>query len=156
MAYATCDDIIRRYKPIQTMIGVGTLDVTTVDIASVYIADAESIVNAYVGVRYVTPLVSEPLLTSLSSDIAIYKMIEDKAPRIPDFMQKRYDQAIATLISIKSGDMILNASTLTMVSSGGDQEAWSNVLDPDFNGTIFKPAETLSLCVSSYNFPDYG
>lgn len=142
MAYATTQDVINRYKPIQTMIGTNTLDVTTMDIASVYIVDGESMVNAYLSTRYVTPLVNEPLLTSITSDIAIYRLLSDKAPRIPDFMQKRYENAIALLISIKSGDMVLNASTATMVVTGGDQFAWSNVIDPGNNGPVFRPAET--------------
>lgn len=141
MPYATADDVINRYKPIQTMIGTNTLDVTTMDIASVYIADGESMVNAYLSTRYVTPLVNEPLLTSITSDIAIYRLLSDKAPRIPDFMQKRYENAMALLISIKSGDMVLNASTATMVTTGGDQFAWSNVTEPGYGGPVFTNAE---------------
>lgn len=141
MAYATADDVINRYKPLITMIGTASLDVTTVDIASVYIADGESMVNAYLSTRYVTPLANEPLLTSITSDIAIYRLLSDKAPRIPDFMQKRYENAMALLISIKSGDMVLNSSTLTLTTTGGDQFAWSNVTEPGFGGPVFHPAE---------------
>lgn len=141
MAYATAQDVINRYKPLQTMIGTASLDVTTVDIASVYIADGEAMVNAYLSTRYITPLANEPLLTSITSDIAIYRLLVDKAPRIPDFMQKRYENALALLISIKSGDMVLNASTATMVATGGDQFAWSNVIDPGNNGPVFRSAE---------------
>jgi hypothetical protein len=35
------------------MIGAGSLQVSTVDISSVYIADAQSIINGYLARRYV-------------------------------------------------------------------------------------------------------
>lgn len=143
MAYATSDDVIRRYKPILTMLGTGTLDITTVDIASVYVQDGESIINAFLSRRYVIPLTTEPLLTDLASDIAIYRILSDKAPRIPDFMEKRYTNAMSLLTMIRDGQMDLNLSSQSVNSGGGDQYAWSNVLDG--NGPVFAPAEAMSL-----------
>lgn len=145
MPYATCDDVLRRYSPMKTMIGVGTLDVSTVDIASVYIADGESIVNGYLAKRYIIPLTVEPLVTDLTADIAIYRVLSDKAARVPDFMEKRYTNATSILAMLRDGEMVLTVSSQT-VNSGGDQEAWSNVLDSDFVGTVFKPIETTTAC----------
>lgn len=148
--YATFDDVTKRYNPLLTMIGVGTLQVSTDDISSVYVRDAESIINGYLAGRYVLPLSPEPLLTDLASDIAIYRVLRDRAPRIPEFMQSRYTDAMALLMSIKSGDMQLTGSDV-IVNPSGDQEAWSNVADPNGplqNGPVFRPIESES-CVSS-------
>jgi phage gp36-like protein len=65
------------------------------------------------------------LLTSLCADIAIYRMAEDKLPRFPDAIEKRYTNAVSMLLMLQQGVMDLNSSQL--VSSGGDQEAWSSV-----------------------------
>lgn len=148
MAYAVVDDILRRYNPITTMLGTGTMDISTVDIASIYIADGESIINGYLGKRYLIPLQSEPILTDICADIAIYRTLRDRAPRIPEFMQTRYTDAMDLLKAISSGDMILNSSSQA-VNTAGDQEAWSNVIDPGFNGPVFKPAETWSCWMGS-------
>lgn len=143
MALATFNDVLRRYTPLTTMIGSADLDVSTNDISSIYIADAEGIIGAYLGSKYTVPLTSEPILTSLTSDIAIFKCLEDRAPRIPDFLQKRYDNAIATLESLRDGKMVLTASG-NIIIEGGDQEAWSNVLSGS-DGPVFKPVEIFSL-----------
>lgn len=156
MAYATCDDVLRRYSPLKTMIGVGTLDVSTIDIASIYIADGESIVNGYLAKKYIVPLTVEPLVTDLTSDIAIFRILSDKAPRVPDFMATRYTNATSMLAMLRDGEMVLTASSQS-VNSGGDEEAWSNVLDSDFVGTVFKPIETSTPCGPDYqsNSIDY-
>ena len=49
MAYATIDDVFSRYAPINTMVGTGANDVTSVEVSSIFIADAESFMNAYLG-----------------------------------------------------------------------------------------------------------
>lgn len=125
MAYATIDDVTKRYPPILTMIGSGSNDVSSNDVSSIYLADAESYVNAFLGARYALPLATEPLITQLTSDIAIYKMVEDKAPRIPDFMDKRMASVSSMLAMLRDGQMILTASS-QQVNSGGNQEAWSS------------------------------
>lgn len=148
MAYATVDDVLARYKPLNSMIGTGTLDITTTDIASIYIADAEGYMNAFLSARYVTPVQTEPLVTMLCSDIAIYKMCEDRAPRIPDFMEKRWAAANSFLSQLANGGMALTGSNQA-VSSGGDEEVWSNVLENP-TGPVFQPVEAYSHYVSSH------
>jgi phage gp36-like protein len=54
--YATIDDVFGRYKPINTMVGIGSYDVTSVQVSSIFVADAESFVDAYLGARYEVPL----------------------------------------------------------------------------------------------------
>lgn len=140
MPYATFNDVVKRYNPISQLIGVGSYSVSTQDITSIYIADAESIINAYLASRYAIPLNPEPLITDLASDIAIYRVLSDRAPRVPDFMQKRYDQAIALLTSLNSGNIQLTASSQTLITSG-DQEAWSNNTDDTLcEGPVFRSA----------------
>jgi phage gp36-like protein len=126
MAYAGYDDVFRRYNPIKTMVGTAQQDVATLDISSIYCSDAEGLINAYLGARYSTPVATEPLVTMLASDIAIYKLLEDRAPRIPEFAQRRYDNAIAILEKLRDGNMVLVSGSTTLLTSG-DQEAWSNV-----------------------------
>ena len=61
MAYATIDDIFARYAPIHTMVGTGTQDVTSLEVSSIFIADAESFMNTFLAKRYQTPVATEPV-----------------------------------------------------------------------------------------------
>lgn len=142
MAYATIGDVLRRYPPVATMVGSDTTDVTSTEVESIYIADAESYINASLRSRYVTPLAAEPLITQVTADIAIYRMLEDKAPRIPDMAEKRWIAANSTLAMLRDGTMLLDPSSQVNVASGGDQDAWSNVLEQA--GPIFRPAEDIT------------
>ena len=153
MAYASADDVIRRYNPINSMIGTASMQVSTVDIASIYIRDAESIINAHLARRYVLPLAEEALLTDLTSDIAIYRLLVDRAPRLPDFMEKRYANAMTLLEKLQKGQMDLVSSSTSINSGAGDQYAWSNVAEDGRNGPVFKDAESLDpLCISSADY----
>lgn len=124
MTYATLDDVFIRYTPIKTMVGSGTNDVATTDITSVFLPSAESMVDAYIGTRYVTPLtVVPPLITQITADLAIFNLSAERLPRVPDFMQARYDRAMQNLAMLRDGKMTLGAS-VTVVTNG-NQEAWS-------------------------------
>ena len=125
MSYATFDDVQKRYPPISTMIGTDANDVSTADISSIYVSDAEGLINAYLGARYQTPLQTEPLVTMLATDLALFKLMEDKLPRIPDFAEKRREHAIDLLEKLRDGKMVLSTDQTTVAS--GDQDAWSNV-----------------------------
>lgn len=140
--YANVDDVLTRYKPLSTMLGVNTLDITTVDISSVFIKDAQAYMDAFLSVRYVTPVSVEPLITQLCADIAIYKILEDKAPRIPDFMEKRFSNAQSMLLMLGAAAVNLTGSNV-VVSSTGNQEVWSNVLENQ-GSPIFQPVEAFS------------
>lgn len=129
MAYATAEDVFVRYPPITTMISSADTDVSTDAVSSVYIADAESYVNAYLRGRYVTPLSPEPIITQITTDIAIYRMIEEHAPRIPDMAEKRWLNANSTLCMLRDGYMLLDPSSQVLVTTGGDQEVWGSNQD---------------------------
>jgi phage gp36-like protein len=126
MSYATIDNVINRYKPIQTMIGVGSYQVTSAEVASSFIADAESFIDAYLAARYVVPVPATPLVTQLASDLAVFNMAVEKLPEVPDFMQARYDRCLKTLEMLRDGKMFLSSATVT---TSGDQEAWSTTQD---------------------------
>lgn len=153
MAYASVDQVLTSYVPLKTMIGTSTTDIATGDIASLWIAGAEALINAYIGSKWVVPVaMPEPLITRLTCDIAVYDILRDKQPRIPDFMQNRYDKAIALLEKLRDGDIILTGSNV-VVSSGGDQFAWSNVLDNPQAGPVFQPVQSFSRDVNSCWWP---
>jgi len=124
MAYATITDVFARYKPIGSMVGAGSLDTTSVDVSSIFIQDAEGIINAHLASRYVTPVTTEPLVTMLSSDLAISAMLLEKLGSQPPFMESRYNRAMDMLKKLSEGKLLLVASGTTEVTSG-DSEAWS-------------------------------
>lgn len=136
MSYAVLIDVFARYKPIKTMVGSEDLQVTSDDVSSIFINDAESLVDAYVSRRYETPLNPvPPLITQIASDLSIFNMLVEKLPSTPDFFQPRYDRAIKNLEMLRDGEM--NLSSQTVVTSG-DQEAWSSTerYHPVFNPVL--------------------
>jgi phage gp36-like protein len=142
MPYADASDVFLRYPPIESVVGSGDMLVNTSDVASIYIADAEGYVNAFLRGRYVTPLVKEPIITQVTTDIAIYRLVEDHAPRIPDMAEKRMVAANSLLYMLQSGVMQLDPASQTLVTSGGDQEVWSTNLEQA--GPVFSAVEVCS------------
>ncbi len=125
MAYATFNDALTRYKPLGTMIGAHSMEVTTQDVSSQFIWAAQGVIDGYLGARYVVPLASpvSPLITRIACDIATFDMMCEKLPQTPDFMRDRYSRAIELLEKLRDGEMVITSATL---SSSGDQEAWSS------------------------------
>ncbi len=124
MAYATIDDVFSRYKPIRTMVGVSSFEVASLDVSSIFIFDAESLVDAYVGVKYAVPVNPvSGLITKITSDLAIFSMLADKHTNVPDVMEERYNRSIKLLEMIRDGSMTLGSSV--GVAVGGDDEAFS-------------------------------
>lgn len=129
MSYATFADVVSRYKPIQTMVGSDSSTyVTTAEVASVYIWQSESYVDAFLGMRYPVPLATvPPLITQVTADLALFHLMVEKLPQVPDFMEKRKDRCDEILRSLRDGRMVLpNIST---VNSQGDNFAWSSTQD---------------------------
>jgi phage gp36-like protein len=124
MSYATISDVFGRYPPINTMVGTLANEVSSVQVESMFIADSESFINAYLGARYNIPLAAEPLITQLTSDIAIFNMCAERLPRVPEWMQNRYDRSIGILEKLRDGTMVLNPASNTFVSTG-DNYAYS-------------------------------
>lgn len=123
MAYATIADVIGGYQPIKTMIGANSYDVTSVEVSSIYIARAESLIDAYLGRKYSVPLaVANPLITQIASDLAVFHMLAERTPSVPEFIDKRYARAISLLEGISSGTLYIGS--VTSITSG-DNYAWS-------------------------------
>lgn len=118
MAYATINDIFARYAPINTMVGTGNNDVTSVEVSSIFIADAESFMNTFLAKRYVTPVATEPVITMIASDLAISNMMFEKLGELPNFIQPRYDRAMSMLEKLSKGDLILTSNSTSIVTSG--------------------------------------
>ncbi len=124
MAYATSDDIFSRYKPIRTTIGASSFEVASLDVSSIFIYDAESLVDAYVGVKYAVPITPvSGLITKITSDLAIFSILADKHINVPDIMEARYERSIELLEMIRDGKMTLGSSV--SVATAGDDEAFS-------------------------------
>lgn len=124
MAYATIGNILTRFKPIGSMIGTGSSDVTSDEISSSYIPDAQSFIDAYLANRYSVPVAPvTPLLTQLCSDLTIFNLLAEKSGNIPEWMDKRYERCIKTLELLRDGEMVLNSATV--IGSAGDNFAWS-------------------------------
>lgn len=118
MPYATIDNVFARYRPISTMVGSSDLDVPSVDVSTIFIAGAESFINAFLAARYIVPVTTEPLITDLSADIAISNMLMERNGRLPEFMQTRYDRNLEILKALRDGEMRLTAASTQLVSSG--------------------------------------
>lgn len=147
MTYATLTDVIVRYRPVTTMIGSEQYDVSSVEVASVFLASAESYVDAYLARRYSTPLsLVPPLITQVTADLAIHSMLAEKLPVVPEFIDKRYDRAISILEKIADGTLTLGNS-VTTVSSQGDNYAWSANMNYHsiFDQTIAPEDQTVDL-----------
>lgn len=133
MAYASFDDVISRYRPLSTIVGSADQMVRTLDVSSVFVYGAEGIMDAYLSKKYVTPVPSGPLVTQIASDLAIFNILVEKQPQVPDFMKDRYDRSIKMLEQIAAGELVLSSAT---VLTTGDQEAWSSTQNYH---TIFDP-----------------
>ena len=136
MSYSDIDGIFNRYKPIRTLVGSSDVQATSADVASIFISDAEGFIDAYISRRYSVPLNPVPsLITQIASDLAIFNMMVEKLPEVPDFFQPRYDRAIKTLEMIRDGKMDISSQTIVTT---GDQEAWSSTEDfhPVFNPVL--------------------
>lgn len=134
MPYATFDDVIKRYKPITTIIGSENMQVSTADVSSIFLNDAESFIDAHIGHRYSVPLSVVPsFITQIAADLAIFNILVDHLPDKPDFFQPRYDRALEMLISVSSGAMLVNSAT---AATTGDNDAWSTSMN---HHPVFSP-----------------
>lgn len=123
--YATIDDVFSRYPPISTMVGTGANDVTSAEVSSIYIADAQSFMDTHLAKRYNVPVAAEPFITQIATDLAISNMLFEKLGELPNFIQPRYDRCMSYLEKLAAGDLILTSNSTTLVSTG-DSFAWSS------------------------------
>ena len=112
MAYSTVAQVLTAFPPALTAVGVGSFDVSTVQVSSYYIFTSDGVIDSYISARYETPVTPvPPVLTKLSCDLVIYDMFRDRNLKVPDFMQDRYDVAMDMLKAIRDGKMNLPGAT---------------------------------------------
>lgn len=122
--YATKQDLIDRYgereliELTDRVAGEAIID-AVVDHA---LADADAMIDAYIGARYVLPLPTTPtVLNGTACDIARYRLHEDTPS---DAVRVRYEQAIKLLVALSRGDAKLDiAGTAPPASPGGPHVA---------------------------------
>ena len=131
MAYASIDDVFARFPAIATNVGTGQYDVTSNQVSSTFIRMVEGLIDAKLSQRYVVPLSTtslSPLITMITADLAIFDMLVDKLPTVPEFAQGRYDRAMDLLKMICEGKLDLPGATEAS-TTGGDLEIWSTTMD---------------------------
>lgn len=138
MAYATINDVFTLYPRISTLVGTGTNDVTSTEVASSYIAQAEAFIDSYVSLRWQTPFSPVPtLITHVAANIAICNMVFERTAKPPQIITDRWERQMDILKSLRDGNMTLVGSGAVAVSSG-DQEVWSTTKDyhPVFSSVL--------------------
>lgn len=107
MAYTTKAEMTGRFGESEIIELTDRNDAGVVDVAVLNksLADADALINSYLGGRYTLPLLTTPdLLKALASDIARFKLWDDKAP---EEVRQRYDDALAQLKLIAQGVIVL-------------------------------------------------
>lgn len=124
MAYATIDDVFARF-PVNTLVGTGDAEISSIEVSSIYIADAEGIIDMHLAHKYVVPVNKTPAITHLTADLAIFNMLAERTGRVPQVVQARYDRVISMLDGLRDGTLLLNPASHTLTESG-DSYAWSS------------------------------
>jgi phage gp36-like protein len=110
-------------------------DITSEQIANVFIADAEAMIDSYLAKYYTTPVsvasVTFPVLTAISTDITIYRILSHRV-----FTQEklknsvwpdRFKEAIKWLEGVADGSVTLVASDGSIAPDiDTNVEMWSN------------------------------
>jgi phage gp36-like protein len=138
MAYASLSDVFVRYRPITTMVGTAGYTVTSLEVSSVFIWQSEAYVDAWLARRYAVPLaVVNPLITQVTADLAIFHMLAEKLPDVPEFILQRKERCDAILKMLADGDMVIASATLASSANGSDY-AWSanRGYDPIFSPVL--------------------
>lgn len=115
MAYCTLDDILKKI-PEATVIqltddeGVGSVNASRVEEA---IEGADAEVDGYCASRYIVPFNPvQPVISKLSTDLAIYNLYARVVETIPDTRKKQRDDAIRLLERIADGRVQLGSTGL--------------------------------------------
>lgn len=136
MPYATRDNMVERWGMDALLVVAdrdldGVLDDAVVDQALV---DASAEIDTYVGAKNRLPLPSVPeVLVRLCSDIAFYRLSSDGTSATEE-KRKRYEDAVALLRRIASGEVSLGLPTPPDQESSG--EAWFEAQPKRFGGLL--------------------
>lgn len=108
------------------------------NIVTSVITDSDSVIDSYVGKRYVVPVSPTPArLKNLSVVIAIYNLHSRRSAKlggINDAIRASYDDAISYLKDISSGKAVLDGAvmpTANTIGSGGKFKSNDRVFSSD-------------------------
>ncbi len=99
-----------------------------VDIVTRAIADADNLIDSYVSGLYTVPNPAPPLLTALSVDIAVYRIVSRRGDA-PEEFRKRYEDALKRLQEIASGKAVLPGAA-RIESAGEDSPGPAVIVSP--------------------------
>lgn len=110
MPYATLDNLIERFGELELTQLTDAASPGLIDEALVTraLADAEAVVDGYLGGRYTLPLASvPPMLTSVACDLARARLYKDA---LPEVVEKRHADALKFLTLLGQGKITLGAA----------------------------------------------
>lgn len=125
MTYATQADLVARFgssevQQLSDINNTGAIDATRV---SQMLADASNTIDGYLASRYTLPLSEPPpMLNVLCCDVARYLL----AVRPTEETSKRWEKAIAWLMSVAKGTIDLGGATADAQPISGGPEAEGN------------------------------
>lgn len=134
MAYCTRDNLVQRFglREINDLLDRDNNSVDDTQTLTQTIADADSLIDSYVGSKYQTPLSPVPqIITYIACDITRFMLWDDNAP---EEVRARYNDAIARLKDIAKGMMKLPSTTVVAPdnpSGGVDYYAEERVFTRD-------------------------
>ncbi len=130
MSYATPQDIVNRY-PNRDLVQLTNEDpmVTSINTTALEqaLGDASAEIDGYLGGRFTLPLTEAPeVLNRLACDIAVYRLQSLRPIHDLADARRRYDDAIAMLGKVASGQMTLGIGAdgnETSIAQGAEQAA---------------------------------
>lgn len=125
------------YTSVERMIGKlpmlnSITNITSADML-LFAEDAEAEVNGYLAKLYTVPVPGgAPLLTSISTDVALYKLLSQRVvvneaankSSLPD----RYKEALELLKSLANGEVTLVNSAGSVIDISAESAAWSSTM----------------------------
>lgn len=120
MPYTTLEDLIDRYSEGLLIQLTDRADVATgaidEDAVADAIADADAVINGYVGARYKLPMAEvPPLLADVAKAISVYKLHSFEPSRK---IEADYRDALATLKEISKGTITLDVAGVVPATTG--------------------------------------
>lgn len=131
MPYCTQQDLITRYGEKELIQltdkeNIGQLDP---DVITSAIADADSLIDGYLGGRYGLPIQPVPRsLARIACEVCRYYLYENLAP---DEVKDRYNEAVKTLKAISKGEMSIG------ISVEGGKPSSQNTVEMVTGGNVF-------------------
>lgn len=120
MGYATQADLVTRYGQDQILVLADRDNdgETDADVVAEALANADAEIDGYLASRYELPLSPvPPILVRLACDVAVWHLC-DTDSLATDLRRKKYEDAVAILKRLSSGDMSLGVTPEPPASSG--------------------------------------